>query len=290
MEVQMMFDLFIDTICSSRSLSENTKNSYMSDLKHFATYISNKKSLLNIDYKDIIVYIKEMECAFNYKKTTIKRRIATVKQFIRWLDDNNIIAVNPLTRFRLTIKVPHTLPKSLNKIDISKLLSDSAISVGHCYKGRLIIFVLNLLFITGARIGELLNIKISDISADESTILIRGKGNRERMAYLSGAKIKYDLKQFLLLRIKIGIKSEYLFVFEDENRVSSQYVRRHLKKKAQSIGLKNNITPHMLRHSVATLLIESGVDIRFVQKMLGHASIQTTQILTSAEIVEHYAA
>lgn len=272
--------MFIKHINSIRSLSENTIHSYKNDLMKIDKLLNN--NLLCTSSDDIEKLLYNMDSKLSLKKSTIKRRVATLKQFFEWLNENNAIQNNPIKNMKITIKLPKNLPKNLSKKEVSKIIShiqQEAIR-WNLYINYVLLFIFNFLFISGIRIGELINIKMQDICVDESFILIHGKGDQQRKVYLSCDKIKCILNKFLMERSKNCINSNYLFIFEDGRRMTSQYIRRRLKQIAKSAGIQKNITPHMFRHTAATQLLESGVDIRFVQKLLGHACITTTQIYT----------
>jgi len=272
---------FIEYISSTKSLSKNTIHAYQNDLIRVNEELSIK-NLFTASSDDIIKLIHDMEYLSILKKSTIKRRVSTLKQYLTWAKENGIIQNNPIEHIKLTIKLPKNLPKNLSKKEITTILfhTQQIAIKDSSYINTTLLFIFNFLFVTGIRIGELVNIKIQDICIEESFVLIHGKGDKQRKVYLPGNRIKSILKEFLIERNKINAHSYYLFIFEDGKRISPQYIRRRLKLLSKTACIQKNITPHMFRHTAATQLIESGVDIRFVQKLLGHASIVTTQIYT----------
>ena len=141
-------------------------------------------------------------------------------------------------------------------------------------------FVLVTLFTTGLRIGELVMIRLPDISVREGVIQVRGKGNRERLVYVPGKQAMAVLRGFLEARRRIAGEHQELLVSWEGTPISAQHIRKRLRRLAAMAGIVRRVTPHMLRHTAATQLLEAGVDIRVVQRLLGHASIATTQIYT----------
>jgi site-specific recombinase XerD len=133
---------------------------------------------------------------------------------------------------------------------------------------------------TGVRVGELCKIRIEDVSAEASSIRVLGKGSRDRVAYVSDAGLRQELLHLIRARRRAGYGSGPLFVNRCGSPLKPQSIRSKLRRHARQAGLTRRVTPHMLRHTAATLLIESGVDIRFVQRLLGHSSIATTEIYT----------
>lgn len=282
MKNSKLLEMFVEHVCSTRSLSDYTKAAYKNDLVQINKTLENGKLFIDLSPDDIISLLKKFDSSTSLKKSTIKRRIATLKQFYKWLSSNDYIKRNPIEKLQLTVRLPKQLPKWLSKKEISKiLLCTEHITINPTpYKICLLKFIFNFLFISGVRVGELVNIKLQDVCIEEACILIHGKGNRERNVYLSGDNIKYILNMLLRKRYQLGIEDDYLLVLEDGRRVSSQYIRRYFKKAAQFSGIDKNITPHIMRHTTATQLVESGIDIRLIQRLLGHASISTTEIYT----------
>jgi integrase/recombinase XerD len=133
---------------------------------------------------------------------------------------------------------------------------------------------------TGMRVGELCKLSIDDVSPDGAVLRIQGKGARDRIAYITDAKLLHELHEIRQSRQKSEIGAGMLFVNRYGSRLRPQSVRSKLRRLANDAGLTRRVTPHMLRHTAATLLIETGVDIRFVQRLLGHSSIATTEIYT----------
>ena len=140
--------------------------------------------------------------------------------------------------------------------------------------------ILSILYSSGLRVSELVNLLINDIDFDERTIRIRGKGDKDRIV-LFDKDTKELIEQYLNIR---DSDSEYLFINKNGNKLSSRYIQLMIKKYAKEAGIEKKVTPHILRHSFATHLLKNGVDIRAIQQLLGHASLSTTQIYTSVDM------
>lgn len=216
------------------------------------------------------------------KEASVKRRMATVKQLFKWLEREEAISVNPFHRLDLCIRLPRRLPRALAVEDIRKLLDRARHEAEQrdTHSARMMHFVVIALFVTGLRVGELAGACLHDLHEAEGVILVRGKGNRERRVYLPGELARATLQTYLEARRKISTSGDQLLISSSGAAVTPPRIRRRLAALAIRASISRHITPHMLRHTAATQLIEAGVDIRFVQKLLGHASIATTQIYT----------
>ena len=139
---------------------------------------------------------------------------------------------------------------------------------------------MELMLITGIRVGELTSIKLRDIDLENQRIKINGKGQRERFVFVTDFSVKQLINQYLSLGKRLSVETEYLSVTSRLTKAMPQYIRSNVHKLRKRVGIEQIITPHMYRHSAATLILESGVDIRFVQRLLGHQSISTTEIYT----------
>ncbi len=139
---------------------------------------------------------------------------------------------------------------------------------------------MNILIATGIRIGELTHIRLDDISDGARRIRIRGKGNKERAVYIGNQSLRETLGAFLLKRKGIKADTDYLLLNRNKRRLTEQAFRTRLRRLSSDLGIQPHITPHRFRHSAATLLIEEGIDIRIVQRLLGHSSISTTEVYT----------
>ena len=232
------------------------------------------------------------------KETSVKRRIACLKVMFRWFEINEIIELNPFHRLDTRIRLPKRLPRGLTRKEIRNLIKaptkDLGFNNGSIYKhnknnhflcnGKFSHFTtlvaIEVLFSTGMRVGELAGIELKDIDLDEDTISIIGKGDRERRVFIPDKEVKGLIESYISVRKLRNPETSTLLINGRNKPASTQYIRKLIRIAGETAGIRQRITPHMLRHSTATHLLEEGVDIRQVQRLLGHQSIATTQIYT----------
>lgn len=274
---------FLDHCRVAKSLAPNTLRAYSSDLKHAIRTFGAETDPLVIDREHVRDYVRQMLDKDRSKETTAKRRVATLKIFFKWLEREEVVSLSVFKTVDLSIRLPRRLPRALDVADMRKLLrhvenrSDRAANV---YQQQLMHFVVVALFTTGVRISELVSLQMAHVSIIDGALHVRGKGNRERRVYLPGRDALRVFSQFIRARHRLHGAAEPLLLTEYGERVTAAYVRQRLRRLARSAGIERRVTPHMLRHTAATQLLEAGVDIRFVQRLLGHSSIATTQIYT----------
>lgn len=268
---------FIIYLKVERKLSDNSINSYHEDLLLFSKTIT--KSLLNINTEDILNYLKSIKL----EATTKNRKITTFRVFYNYLMFNNFIKNNPTENIKY-MKTSKLLPKYLTEDEVNKLLNFTCENA-YDYRNKAMIEVL---YSTGMRVSELVNLKLDDIDFHNDIIRCITKGSKERVMPL-GDIAKHYLKIYLDLYRAILLKnnhSEYVFINNEHNKISRQGFFINLNNIKNRVGIKKNITPHMLRHSFATHLLEHGADLRSVQELLGHEDIRTTEIYT--HLSNHY--
>lgn len=277
---------FLDHCRVGKNLAGNTLRAYESDLDHFVEYLGNDVQVGCVDRDRIREYARVLMDGGRLKETTVKRRIATLKILFRWLEREEVIQFSVFHRLELSIKLPKRLPRALNSSEMHRLLVGASARLTKSRRRRerhdaaVIHFALVALFTTGLRIGELVSVKLTDVSLHDGSIQVRGKGNRERRVYMAGKQAVTVLKQFLDIRRRTQSESENVLITAEGLPITAQQIRKELRRLATRAGLARRVTPHMLRHTAATQLLEAGVDIRVVQRLLGHASIATTQIYT----------
>ena len=267
-----------------KNLSLKTMHAYDSDLNQFLEKFKNYKvnEISKFDLKDYV------ESLFNhpYKIKTIKRKIAVLKTFFNYIEFDEILEINPFRKLRLSLKEPKLLPKTLDIKEIKTILK-YLYDLKHIYdkstfRYKLLvrdIVTIEILFSTGIRVSELSNLKKNEINIKQGIIKIFGKGSKERIIQICDKEVLLLLKEYcILFKIKDN-ETKYFLLNRLNNNFSEQSIRAMIHKYEEKLGLKN-ITPHMFRHSFATLLLEEGVDVRYIQNMLGHSSISTTQIYT----------
>ncbi|MBF0172636.1 MAG: tyrosine-type recombinase/integrase [Magnetococcales bacterium] len=269
--------------CQEKGLSPHSLRAYKQDLKGFLTWLESHDGVDPFNRETISEWILQLR-GKKMAPASIRRKIAFLKVMYRWLHENGKIALNPFHLFRTTINVPRRLPRHLRTDELRMLLQNPSsgsplVSIKDFPQVTLKLAV-ELMFATGVRIGELCSIKVSDINLLEEKISIRGKGNRERIVFIVDPELICLLQNYITLRTSVSSRTDQLLISSLGTPARPDYIRRMLRKFALDIGLQRTVTPHMLRHSAATQLLENGVDIRFVQKLLGHSSISTTEIYT----------
>ncbi|MFV3126712.1 tyrosine-type recombinase/integrase [Niveispirillum sp. KHB5.9] len=269
---------FLDHCRIAKRLSANTLRAYQTDLGDFSRFMRGGQPVVEIDRECLRRYARKLFDVDCLKEASAKRRMASLKVMFRWLERDEVIALSPFHRLDLSIRLPRRLPRNLAAGEMRTLLRACDGQPGHA--SMLLRFIIICLFSTGLRVGELANVSVDDLDSNDSSILVRGKGNRERRVFLPKGEAASTLRQYLKSRCSLRPRSEKLLVTSTGSPVDTQHIRRLVVRLAEQAGLNRRVTPHMLRHTAATQLIEAGVDIRFVQKLLGHASIATTQIYT----------
>jgi len=276
---------FIGHCANHRKLSAHTLKAYRHDLKIFSDFMlkSAKESdsipIFTVDKNSVQSWLAGMS---NVKPRTIRRRLATVKSMFSTLERQGCIANDPLGRFRSEIKVGSSLPRIVARSTIRSLLRAprKQIASSTSSRARLMqeITLLEMLFSTGMRVSEVAGSTIGQVDMDRQIISVHGKGNREReIPIVCDAFEESLVEQIKWRRLNDGTASSPLFVSRRGTGLSDQSIRAILRRHANNIGAKR-VTPHMLRHTVATLLLEEGVDLRHIQRLLGHSSITTTTI------------
>lgn len=264
-------DNFLNYI-KNKNYSNYTINSYNKDLDNFYVYLNqNNTEIKKVNYKFLRGYLTVLYDK-KYSKKTIARNISTLKSFFKYLKKENIIKSNPMNLIK-TPKIDKKLPKFLNYDDLEKILS---IPDTTTFLGKRNALILELLYSTGVRVSELVNIKLNDIDLSEEKILILGKGNKERYV-LFGRKAKEKILDYLKEKMD---DSPYLIVNRYGNKISDRGIRKILDSIILEASLSYKISPHTLRHTFATHMLDSGADIEIVRELLGHESLSTTQIYT----------
>ena len=265
-----------------KQLNFKTIKAYKIDLNQYNSFcldISDPFSKKAVDS-----YITEL--FKHYKSKSVKRKIASLKAFFHYLEYTEFLAQNPFDKLDVYFREAKLLPKTISFHSIQKFLSVlyaqkmqtvSAYQFKCCLRD---IAVIELLFATGMRISELCSLKPSDIDLENNTVLIYGKGSKERILQFGNSEVISALATYQST-FKADISAcGYFFVNKRKQKLSDQSVRFMINRYAALAGIEQHITPHMFRHSFATLLLEQDVDIRYIQKMLGHSSISTTEIYT----------
>lgn len=262
-----------------RGLSENTIASYGIDLKLFLEYLRENEipSFKQVN-KEVIVNYMQAEKNNNKANSSILRSVSSLRKFFQYLAQEKIIEKDPMLLIDIPKKKQH-LPQVLTKEEVEKLLHSPNTSQVLGLRDRA---MLELMYATGLRISEIINLKLEDLHLTMGTLQTLGKGHKERIVPVGDEAIKWVNRYLEEARPKLlkQKRSNYLFLNFHGNNLTRQGVWKNLKAEVRKAGIQKNITPHTLRHSFATHILENGADLRIVQELLGHADISTTQIYT----------
>ena len=254
-----------------KNYSENTILSYINDLYFFHEFI--KKDLSKVTEEDIRDYLEFL----NLKKeqtTSVRRKISTFKSYYKYLYQNGYIDKKdyPLARIAYP-KAEKKLPKFIYYNDLLEIIEESSKNKDGT-RDKLII---EMLYATGLRVSELVNIKLNDIDFNNKRIIVCGKGNKERIVYY-GDYAEKALKEYLNTHQKN--KQNYLFMNSRGEQLTDRGVRYIIDNIMKKLSVKTHVTPHVLRHTFATDMLNNGCDIKVVQELLGHSSLRTTEVYT----------
>ena len=265
-----------------KNFSEHTLSAYCSDIVSFILWLDGM-SCVDADFNKLREYLHFIQ-RFEYKKTTIARKTASIRTFYKYLFRERYIDSNPAISLSAP-KRPKSLPKFLTTEEVEKILNNIKIDTPAGFRNRVI---LELLWATGMRVSELSNLNFGDLNLEENEIKVFGKGAKERIVLISNRAKEY-LKQYIntargLLAPGYDIgeinDNSPLFINNTGYRLQNKTIRDAINSVVAKIELPKKVTPHVFRHSFATRLIENGADLRVVQELLGHAGISNTQIYT----------
>lgn len=264
-------DNFLYFLKKELNYSDYTIKNYQLDLTDFFKYVSKSNiDFLNIKNTHVRGYLKYLDTC-NLKNTTISRRISALRTFYNYLLEKGFVKSNIFLNVK-NPKLEKKLPNYLNYTEIEELLASIDTSSSEGLERRLLV---EMFYSTGCRVGEMVNIKISDIDFSSKTIKVMGKGSKERIVYYGDYASKY-LEDYLKNKDKKG----YLFTNKRGEKLTIEEVEYIVRDIMKHISIKTHVTPHTLRHTFATHLLNNGADIRTVQELLGHANLSTTGIYT----------
>jgi len=270
-----------------RKLSLNTIKAYQLDLKQFKNYLLSQHNIKRASLtqkKHIREYISSLS---NYSTRTIKRKVASINAYYNFLEYEESIDENPFRKIRVKIRTEKQLPVTLSLQEIEIILKNLYTTKKQIKKNNYNyrantrdIAVIELLFATGIRVSELCSLRLENIGSNFTHLKIMGKGKKERIVPITNKSTKTSLSNYYKVFKPIIDDREYFFINRLNQQLSEQSVRFLVKRIAIESGIKRKITPHVFRHTFATLLLEANVDIRYIQELLGHSSIIVTQIYT----------
>ncbi len=257
-----------------RNASTHTIKNYQIDLRDFFGFLENR-ALATIDYLEIrrfLAFLKEK----NYQKSTIARKLACIRSFFKFLAREDLLAVNPTAGIQ-SPKREKKLPEYLELSEIEHLLEAPN---GKSWEEKRDKAILETLYSSGIRVGELAGLNGDDLDLLSGQLKVRGKGKKERIVPVGSLAVK-AIQNYLESRPKPNLNSRNaLFLNRQGTRLTDRSVRRVLNKYVRRIALNKEVSPHTLRHSFATHLLDRGADLRSVQELLGHENLSTTQIYT----------
>ena len=276
-------DPYLRFLRTSKNLDEKSISAYSSDLKQFQKWFLSTK-YKSVEPAAIEEYISMLQNVKQLKDTSVKRKYVSLKAFFGYVDER----INLFRRVRF--KTEKRLPKTLSLEEVVRMLKVLAKCLDASesdYRRRLCIrdyAVIEVLFCTGIRIGELVKIRMGDIDLASGEILINGKGRKQRLIFISSGQVVQKIREWLDVRESFRPKTDHLFVNRNGGVLSIYTVENIFTKYRDLSAINKNATPHYLRHTFATCLLENGADIREVQELLGHSSISTTQIYTEVSV------
>ncbi|MCM1399016.1 MAG: tyrosine-type recombinase/integrase [Clostridium sp.] len=268
---------------TQKRLDAKTIKAYRIDLRQFSECLKTD-DVTNITVNSIETFIASLHQTC--KPKTAKRKIASVKAFFHYLEYRDLITINPFNKIQIKFREPVILPKIIPLPVLESLLrtiyGQHELAATSYQKRKTLqdIAIVELLFSTGIRISELCLLKASDVDLLDNTILIFGKGAKERRIQIENADVLNILREYHDCFCDLIAESGYFFTNRTGQPVSDQYVRKMLNKYTSLAGINMHITPHMFRHTFATSLLDADVDIRYIQELLGHSSINVTEIYT----------
>ena len=257
----------------------------MIDLEQLRQYTASETIPAKIELSAFITNLHK-----TFLPRTAKRKIASIRAFLNYLEFEEILIENPMKKIKTKFQIPQTLPRTIPLAVIENVLraayhelkqAKTAYALNTALRNAAII---ELLFATGVRVSELCSLNAQHIDFGNGSIRIMGKGAKERILQVGNQEVLAILQQYAEKNAAHIRKAGYFFVNRLSSRLSEQSVRFLIKRLCVKADVEQNITPHMFRHSFATLLLEEDVDIRYIQRMLGHSSILTTQIYTQVTV------
>jgi integrase/recombinase XerD len=280
--LNQFIDSFLTYLSVVKGLSKNTLDSYGRDILKLAVFIEEKNttSIDQIDYKQILDFLTHLK-ELGLKPRSISRALISIRQFFLFLLTERLIESDPTFLIR-TAKAKRVLPEVLSLEDVEKLISSPDESSPEGIRDK---SMLEVLYATGIRVSELVELNLNDVNFELGYIVAYGKGSKERIVPI-GEKAKIKLIEYLdtsrpkLLKSRTSVN---LFVTRLGKKMTRQGFWKIIKTHSRKSGIRKTISPHTLRHSFATHLLERGADLRAIQIMLGHSDISTTQIYTHVE-------
>ncbi|MFN4226719.1 MAG: tyrosine recombinase XerC [Candidatus Ratteibacteria bacterium] len=270
---------FIDYLANQKNYSKHTLKGYKKDISQFIEFLRQKKisDFEKVEYEDLISFISKLKNS-GLKEKTIGRKVASLKSFYKFLVSKKFIKKNPALLIQ-SPKIPEKLPNFLTYNEVINLLETPFNKKN--WQSLRDKAILEVLYSTGIRVGELVNLKIEDINFADEVIKVKGKGKKERIVPIGKTALNCLIEY---IEKRPNKKERFVFLNKYGKKITERSVERIVKKYMLISKINKNITPHTLRHTFATHLLDRGADLRTVQELLGHERITTTQIYTHLTI------
>ncbi len=290
MRVCQARERYIRWLLITRDLSPHTIRAYESDIAAFEKYLGERASVEHIDRRSLLAFVEEQRSA-GLASRSVRRRVSGLRGFCTWLQSCGLLDTDPLSGATLSLGGSRKLPRMVSTHDLDRLVvslcdaatvhrehvADDVLARPHAATTLLAVA---LMVVTGLRVSEVTSLRCHDIDLPGRTLRVLGKGLRERLVFLTDDWISNLASAYLTTRSTLRVEHDRLLFNCNGAPMTAPAMRSRLLKAGQMAGLGNRLTPHMLRHTAATQLIEAGVDIRYVQRLLGHASLSTTELYT----------
>ena len=264
MKYEKYKDLYTQFLISEKNLSKNSLNNYLVDLDQFFFDQDSNPSNINIKIKTYIAQLRKK----NLKTSSVNRKISTLKNYLKFLHTEKIIDQIDFQEFESLSSVKK-IPKAISKSQMEQIFED--LKKSKQTNAGLYILILKLIYLSGLRISEALNLKWSDINHQDNSIYVYGKGSKERKVFI--------INDYLVQLKNLEKNNQYIFTI-NKKKISTRSVNKFLQNCYDNSLIKNKLSSHIFRHSFATTMLENNADIRHIQKLLGHSSISTTEIYT----------
>jgi site-specific recombinase XerD len=290
MQVRQARKQYVRWLLVTRDLSPHTIRAYDGDITAFERHLGMRALVDQIDRDRLVAFMEEQRAA-GLSSTSIRRRASGLRGFCRWLLSSRLLDSDPWADTTVAVGRSLRLPRTLPRHELDRLFhflrgtsgvdlaSDAAGPLEHPHEATTLLAVA-LMVATGVRVHEVVGIACQDVDLDGRSVRLIGKGRRERQVYLTNDWITGLTRSYIDTRATLDVDHPYLLFNQHHDPLTTAAMRARLAKAAREAGVGARVTPHMLRHTAATQLIEAGVDIRYIQRLLGHASLSTTEIYT----------
>ena len=287
MALNELISKYLQYCKNNKRLDDHTVKAYMIDLKQFSNHF-NGTEINDISVQDIESYISILHSSF--KPKTVKRKLASFKAFYHYLEYKDILYSNPFSKIKTKFREPITLPKTIPLSSIEAILQAAyeerinGTTLRRRENSLRDVAMLELLFATGMRISELCSLTPDSVDLLNHVVLIHGKGSKERIIQIENPMTLSALNNYYNRFYEAIKKCNSFFANKNGTPLSDQSARRIIRRYTELASVNQHITPHMFRHTFASSLLDAGVDIRYIQELLGHSSISVTQIYTHVSL------